>query len=467
MNKQILQTFVNNLWDQSIVPTLCDYIKIPNKSPLYDAKWLEHGFMDQAVKLLCDWCHAHALPGMSLKVLHEGNRTPVIYIDIPGKKVGTVFLYGHLDKQPEMVGWHPELGPWKPVIKDDKLYGRGGADDGYSIFAAMTALLALQQQDIDHPRCVILIEACEESGSKDLPYYVDQLSKELGEPELIICLDSGAGNYEQLWCTTSLRGVISGELSIEVLTEGVHSGAIGGIAPHPLLILRQLLTRLEDEKTGKILPAELSVDIPVVRVEQAKHTAEILREQVYAEFPFQKDVKPLSEDLQELILNRTWRAAFAITGIEGMPPIANAGNVLLPTLKFKISMRIPPTCNPQVAVNIVKEIFEKDPPFNAKVNFTCHITNIGWNAPESSAQLTQSITQASQDYYGRPAAYMGEGGSIPFMGMLGEKFPRAQFLITGVLGPQSNAHGPNEFLHIPFAKKLTCCVAQVIAECNK
>jgi acetylornithine deacetylase/succinyl-diaminopimelate desuccinylase-like protein len=463
MNQQTLQTFVNNLWEESIIPTLCDYIKIPNKSPDYDTKWIEHGFMDQAVKLLCDWCHAHPLPGMSLKVLREGDRTPVIYIDIPGKKAGTVLLYGHLDKQPEMTGWHSDLGPWKPVIKDDKLYGRGGADDGYAIFAAMTSILALQQQNIEHPCCVILIEACEESGSKDLPFYVDKISKDLGEPELIICLDSGAGNYDQLWCTTSLRGLLNGTLSIEVLTAGVHSGSIGGIAPHPFLILRQLLARLENEKNGEILPPELIADIPMVRIQQAQEAAEILKERVYSEFPFQEGVQPLTDNLQELILNRTWRAALTVAGADGLPALANAGNVLLPKVQFKLSMRLPPTCDPQQAAKIVKELLEKDPPFGARVVFDYFADN-GWNAPEISESLTQSITKASQDYFGKPAAYMGEGGSIPFMGMLGKKFPKAQFLITGVLGPQSNAHGPNEFLHIPTAKKLTCCVAQVLAE---
>lgn len=466
MNKNSLQTFINTIWDSSIIPTLVDYIKIPNKSPLYDSKWAEHGFMDQAVQLLTDWCHKHALPNMTVKVLREQNRTPVIYIDIPGKKAGTILLYGHLDKQPEMTGWDSDLGPWKPVIKGDKLYGRGGADDGYSVFAAMSSLLALHEQNIAYPRCVILIEACEESGSIDLPYYIEQLQKELGELNLIVCLDSGAGNYDQLWCTTSLRGIISGELTIEVLTEGVHSGSIGGIAPHPFLILRQLLTRLEDEKSGKILSPELSVEIPAVRVQQAKQAAEILQDRVYKEFPFQVDVKPLNDNLSELILNRTWRSAFAITGADGLPSIANAGNVLLPKLKFKVSMRIPPTCEPRKAADVVKELLEKNPPFNARVEFNCHTFSVGWNAPESTEHLTRSLAQASQDYFGNPTAYMGEGGSIPFMGMLGKKFPKAQFVITGVLGPRSNAHGPNEFLHIPTAKKLSCCVAQVIAEFN-
>lgn len=464
MNKDNLQTFVEKIWEESIVPTLIDYIKIPNKSPAYDKQWAEHGFMDRVVQLMCDWCHVHALPGMQLKVMREGDRTPVIYIDIPGKKEGTIMLYGHLDKQPEMTGWDEGLGPWKPVRKGDKLYGRGGADDGYAIFSAITAIKALHEQNTAYPRCVILIEACEESGSYDLPFYLNQFRAELGQVNLIICLDSTAGNYEQLWSTTSLRGIIFGVLTIEVLTKGMHSGITGGVVPNPFLILRQLLTRLEDEKTGEILLPELIVKIPDSRVQQAKQVANILGEGVYNQFSWQVGVKPLCDDLSELILNRTWRAALAVTGADGLPPIANAGNVLLSKLIFNFSMRIPPTCDAGAAANAMKVVLEKNPPYGAKVHYENRPPGPGWNAPAMSKHLAQSINQASLDYFGKPSAFMGEGASIPFMGMLSKEFPKAEFLVTGVLGPQSNAHGPNEFLHIPTGKKVTCCVAQVIAE---
>lgn len=464
MNKQQTEQFIQSTWESSIIPTLVEYIKIPNKSPMFDPDWAKHGYMDQAVTLLSEWCKSRPLPGMQLEVVRTEGRTPLIFIEIPGKKEGTVFLYGHLDKQPEMVGWDEDLGPWKPVIKNDRLYGRGGADDGYALFAAYSAIMALHEQNISYPRCVIMIEATEESGSSDLPFYVDYLKDRLGKPDLVICLDSGCGNYDQLWCTTSLRGLIGGNLDIEVLTEGVHSGAAGGIVPSTTLVLRQLLARLEDEKDGRILPKELSVEIPKQRVQQAQVVAETLKEEVYTEFPFQQGVQPLSTQLAKSVLDRTWCAALAITGIDGVPPIANAGNVLLPKLRVKLSLRLPPTCEAEQAAVAVKKLLESNPPFGAKVEYHCYESATGWNAPQLDEHLAKSVAQASQDYFGKPAAYMGEGGSIPFMGMLGEKFPQAQFLITGVLGPHSNAHGPNEFLHIPTAKKITCCVAQVLAE---
>lgn len=462
MNIQENEKFVSELWDNSIVPTLQDYIRIPNKSPMFDPKWKENGYMDQAVELLSNWCKQHAIPDMKLSVEQLPGRTPLIFIEVPGNSDETILLYGHLDKQPEMTGWDEDLGPWKPVLKGDKLYGRGGADDGYAIFASLTALHSLRQQKIPHARCVILIEACEESGSADLPFYVDALKEKIGHPNLIICLDSGCGNYEQLWMTTSLRGMVGGVLNIEVLKEGIHSGVGSGVVPSCFMVLRQLMSRIEDQTNGKILLEDLFVEIPQKRMAQIEKVADVLGDEIFESYPFLKNVKPVSDKLSELILNKTWRPTLSVTGSNGMPTIENAGNVTLPFLKMKFAFRLPPTCNAEVAADLLKKELEKNPPFDAKVSFEILAKANGWNAPEESAWLTDAANEASQHYFGADAMYMGEGGSIPFMGMLGEKFPQAQFLVTGVLGPKSNAHGPNEFLHIPTGKKLTCCVAEII-----
>ncbi len=464
MNQEQNTAYINRLWDSSIIPALMDYIKIPNKSPQFDKDWQANGYMDQAVSLIADWCKAHAIEGMTLDIIRLENRTPVILIDIPGNNDDTVLLYGHLDKQPEMTGWSDGLHPWKPVLLGDKLYGRGGADDGYAAFASLTAIKSLHEQQIPHARCVILIEACEESGSYDLPFYIDALKDRIGEPSLVICLDSGCGNYEQLWMTTSLRGLAGGTLTIDVLKEGIHSGQGSGIVPSAFRILRQLLNRLEDEKTGNIILSDLHVDIPSQRIEQAKAAAAILGDSVYENLPLASKVKPEFDSPAELILRRTWKPALSVIGSEGMPNIADAGNVTLPRLSVKLSMRLSPTCSPDGAVKAIKQALEKDSPYNAHVHFEINDTGPGWNAPTEEPWLIEAANQASLTYFGKEAMYMGEGGSIPFMGMLGTKFPKAQFMITGVLGPHSNAHGPNEFLHIPMGKKLTACVAQVLAE---
>ncbi len=464
MNTEQLRDFVSAKWDAEIVPHLVDYIRIPNKSPMFDADWAAHGYMDQAVELLAGWARAQTIAGMHVDVVRLEGRTPLIFIDIPGNNDDCVVLYGHLDKQPEMTGWAEDLGPWKPVIKGDKLYGRGGADDGYAIFGSLAAILALQEQGIPHARCVVMIEACEESGSYDLPYYVDHLAARIGKPSLVVCLDSGCGNYEQLWLTTSLRGLTGGNLTVKVLEEGVHSGDASGVVASSFRILRQLLERLEDETTGKIRAPELFVDIPQQRIDQAQRSAQVLGDAVYSKFPFVDGMRPMNDDHAELVLNRTWRPALSVTGVAGLPSLESAGNVLRPFTAVKLSLRLPPTRDGASAGEFLKGLLERDPPYGCEVIFDLEKASTGWNAPQLSAWLEQSVAEASQAFFGPAPAYMGEGGTIPFMGMLGEKFPGAQFLITGVLGPHSNAHGPNEFLHIPTGKRVTMCVAKVMAD---
>jgi len=460
---------VEALWDDEIVAQLTEYIRIPNQSPLFDPQWAEHGYMDAAVKLMETWARGKlpALPGASLEVVRLPGRTPLIYIDVPaangGRDDDCVILYGHLDKQPEMTGWADGLGPWTPVRKGDKLFGRGGADDGYAIFGSLAALLSLQEQKVPRSRCVVMIEACEESGSYDLPFYVDHLAARIGKPSLVICLDSGCGNYDQLWLTTSLRGLAGGNLRVQVLNEGVHSGDASGVVASSFRILRQILSRLEDEATGRIKPEAFYVAIPKQRAEQAQQVAKTLGTAVFDKFPFIEGMRPVTDDLGELVLNRTWRPQLAVTGVDGLPPLASAGNVLRPQTAVKVSLRLPPTLDGAKAATALKRLLETDPPYGAKVTLETEKAASGWNAPALSPWLEQAVADASQAYFKAPPAYMGEGGTIPFMGMLGAKFPQAQFLITGVLGPHSNAHGPNEFLHLPTGKRVSMVVADVLA----
>ncbi len=463
MDPNRLERFVGSLWDDSIQPALVDYIRIPNKSPLFDPEWQRHGYMDDAVALAEQWCRDHLPGGASVDVVRLPGRTPVLFLEVPGNAAGTVLMYGHLDKQPEMSGWREGFGPWDPVVEGDKLYGRGGADDGYAVFASLTAVLAIREQGVPHPRCAILIECCEESGSFDLPHYVDRLAARIGQPDLVICLDSGCGNYDQLWLTTSLRGLVGGELTVEVLTEGVHSGDASGIVPSSFRIARQLIARLESDVTGEIINA-FHAEIPGQRVEQAQQAADVLGEAVYTKFPFASGVLPAVADRVQLILNRTWRPALEITGASGLPAMDQAGNVLRPRTGLKLSLRLPPTLDVRAAAEVLQKILERDPPHGAHVSFVAEQSASGWNAPVLTARLAASIDAASRRYFGQPSVQMGEGGTIPFMAMLGRQFPEAQFLVTGVLGPHSNAHGPNEFLHLPTARKVTCCIAQLLAE---
>jgi acetylornithine deacetylase/succinyl-diaminopimelate desuccinylase-like protein len=450
-------------WDDEIVPRLVEYIRIPAKSPHFDPSWVEHGHIERVVALAEGFARAQPIEGLAVEVIRLPGRTPLLYFEIPGTGDRTVVLYGHLDKQPEMAGWRSDGGPWSPLIEGDKLYGRGGADDGYALFAALSALGALHAQRVPHARCVGLIETCEESGSYDLPAYLDALGPRLGNVDLVVGLDSGCGDYERLWMTTSLRGLAAGTLRVEVLTEGVHSGHASGIVPSSFRIARTLIERLEDGATGRILPATFHADIPGERLAQAGQTAAIIGNLAIREYPFAGATQPMAEDITDAILNRTWRPALSTIGADGLPPIADAGNVLRPSTSFMLSLRLPPTVDGEEATQAMKLLFEADPPYRANVTFEPVQGATGWNAPPTKPWLADALDHASRATYGKPSAAIGEGGTIPFMAMLGQRFPQAQFLITGVLGPHSNAHGPNEFLHIAYAKKLTACVAEVIA----
>jgi acetylornithine deacetylase/succinyl-diaminopimelate desuccinylase-like protein len=464
MNSSKARTLIDRAWDESILPALMDYVRIPNKSPTFDPDWEAHGHMEQAVQLMRRWAEAHALPGSKIDVLRLPGRTPLLVVDVPGQIDDCVLMYGHLDKQPEFTGWSDGLDPWTPVVRDGKLYGRGGADDGYALFASLTAVRALQEQGVPHARAVILIEASEESGSPDLESHIAALGDRLGSPSLVVCLDAECGNYEQLWATTSLRGNLIATLRADVLTEGVHSGTASGIVPSSFRVLREILARVEDASSGSILIEELNVPIPPDRRAQARAAADVLGASVFEKFPMPAGMRPVSNDPFELLLNNTWRPTLSVTGADGLPASRSAGNVLRPQTTLKLSFRLPPTMDSAKAAAVVRSALERDPPYGARVDVTIESAMGGWNAPAVAPWLEKSMHDASRDAFGRDAMYMGTGGSIPFMGMLGQRFPGTQFLITGVLGPKSNAHGPNEFLHVDTAKRVTACVARVLAD---
>ncbi|RYF43193.1 MAG: M20/M25/M40 family metallo-hydrolase [Comamonadaceae bacterium] len=463
-------------WDSDIVRQLTDYIAIPAKSPGFDKDWAAHGYLETVLRNAAAWVEAQKVEGLKLEIVRLEGRTPVLFFDIPATRADagnaqTVLMYGHLDKQPEFNGWRNDLGPWTPKYEDGKLYGRGGADDGYAVYASIAAVQALKAQKAAHPRIVGLIETCEESGSYDLLPYVDALRPRLGDVGLVICLDSGAGNYDQLWLTTSLRGMASGTLKVQILTEGVHSGDASGLVPSSFRIMRQVLDRLEDSKTGRLLPQSFHCEIPAERLAQAAATAAILGDEVYKRFPWAHYdcggstafALPTTTDPVQALVNRTWTPTLSVTGAEGFPALQDAGNVLRPYTAFKLSLRLPPLVDAGQAVQELKALLEDNAPYQAKVTFESNGGATGWNAPSTAPWFEQALNASSQSHFGAPCGYIGQGGTIPLMSMLSQGFPTAQMMVCGVLGPKSNAHGPNEFLHVPYAKKLTAAVAEVIA----
>jgi acetylornithine deacetylase/succinyl-diaminopimelate desuccinylase-like protein len=510
------RSHVHRVWDDDIVATLHDYIRIPNVSVAYDPGWNEAGHMARATDLLRQWCERHVadrLDGATVEVHEIEGRTPLLLVDIPPSGVGpggaapggpgesavppvgaapggagaggtpaveavaataagptagsdehasdTVLLYGHLDKQPPFMGWREGLGPWEPVLEGDRLYGRGSADDGYSTFSAVAAVEAVRVAGGAHRRCVVLIEASEESGSPDLPAHLEALGDRLGVPSLVVALDSWCGDYDRLWTTTSLRGLVDLGLEVEVLTEGVHSGSAGGVVPSSFRVLRQLLDRIEDAASGELLLPQLHVDIPDERLRQIAATAPELGD--FADrFPFTPGARPMVATTEQMLLARTWQPSLEVVGIEGAPAPAQAGNVLRPSTAVKLSVRIPPTADAEVALEALERRLSADPPYGAEVTVRRGVAESGWHAPPELPWLTRAVERASVAAFGQAPRALGEGGTIPFMGMLGRRFPQAQFVITGVLGPGSNAHGPNEFLHLPTARRVTTAVAHLL-----
>lgn len=456
-------------WDDAIEPALVDYIRVPAVSVAFDPDWEANGHLDAVVEAAADWARARPVAGLVVEVVRLPGRTPVLWFEVPASDPDadpddTVLLYGHLDKQPPMTGWRDGLGPWEPVVDDDRLYGRGGADDGYAAYASLAAIEAVQAGGGRHARCVGLIECSEESGSPDLPAYVDHLADRIATPSLVVCLDSFCGDYERLWTTTSLRGLLDVDLTVEVLTEGVHSGSASGVVPDTFRIARRLLDRIEDADTGRILLPELWAEVPPGRTAEIAAVAADLGAALTASYPFVDGAQPTiaATDPAGQLTARTWAPTLTVIGADGLPPTQTAGNVLRPSTTLSLSFRLPPGVDADAAGAAVVAALTADPPHGARTTAVVPSAEAGWDAPATAPWLADAMAAASEAAFGMPARSLGEGGSIPFMGMLGERFPAAQFLLTGVLGPGSNAHGPNEFLHLPTGRRVTAAVALVL-----
>ena len=466
---EVFASYVDHLWEQDIVAVLSDYVAIKCLSPDFDPAWARNGEIARAAGLLSRWAASRPIPGIAVEIVAREGLTPVIIADVPATPGASselvTLVYGHLDKQPPLGNWREGLDPFVAVREDDRLYGRGAADDGYSIFAAIGALEALAASDTPHGRCLVLIESSEESGSSDLAPYLDEIVARTGGtgPGLVVCLDSGCLTYDRLWSTDSFRGLLNANLRVDVLSEGIHSGSAGGVVPSSFRLVRQLLSRIEDEATGEILLEELHAD-PPARYKKASETiASELGEAALGDFPVVASLDLSGLDTADRLLKRTWMPALEVTGIDGVPSLKDGGNVLRPFTTAKISLRLPPSVDPDMAGEALVRALTADPPQGAEVSVQVSSSSPGFDSPPQAEWLARATDQASSAFFGKPSAAMSEGGTIPFLAELVSRFPGAQFLVTGVLGPSSNAHGPNEMLNLDTARRLTASVAFVLA----
>jgi acetylornithine deacetylase/succinyl-diaminopimelate desuccinylase-like protein len=448
-----MPTMIDDMWEQRVLPALAEYTRIPCLSPAYDPDWSERGAMLEAAELLRDWAQNQDA-GLTTEIVQLPGRTPVLLVENRGTGE-PILIYGHMDKQPPMGEWRSGLGPYEPVRQGDLLYGRGTADDGYALFAAVTALLAAEG---GQGRVMILIEASEESGSPDLSAYVAHLGDRIGRPRLVICLDSGGLSYDRLWLTASLRGNLVATVRVDVLTEGVHSGGAGGLVPSSFRILRHILSRIEDDATGEILLPELrGAGIPA---DYAAALAEVALEFPDLGLPVVDGLHLLGKTSADRLQARAWSAALEVVGADGLPASRDGGNVLRPYTTAKVSIRLPPDVDAESAADALISAITTDE--GAHITIDLEATANGWYPPPLDPAVTAALTRASVDRFGRAPGSFGEGGTIPFLADLQKSFPGTGIVALGVLGPHSNAHGPNEFLHIPMAKAVTHAVAELL-----
>jgi len=457
---------VVSAWTGQVLPSLTGLVEIPALSPSFDSDWEKTGQLLAAAEHVREWIDSRGLPGARSEIVRLAGRSPVLLVDVPATaeatEEGTVLLYGHLDKQPPFGGWSEGLAPWKAVIRDGRLYGRGSVDDGYSGYAATVALEAVHAAGGEHARAIVLLETGEESGSSDLPAYMEHLGDRLGDISLVVCLDAGGDDYERLWLTSSLRGLAQATVTVSVLDAAQHSGIASGIVPSSFRIMRELLGRLEDSSTGEIKIAEMNVEIPPRRRAEAQDTARSDPGAMKRRFPLVKGMRLTSDDDVELLLNNTWRPTLSVTGAAGLPEPANAGNVLRTSTTLTLSFRLPPTADAQAARAALEKALTTDVPYGAKVEISGVEAQSGWSSPDLAPWLAQALQRAGDVVFGEPHRSIGIGGSVPFMELLGRLYPRAQFVITGALGPDSNMHVPDESLNIAFAQQVTEAVAHVV-----
>ncbi len=451
-------------FERDALDTLVAYAAIACLSPMYDARWQENGEIERAVQLLAQWARERRLANFAVAVQRLEGRTPVLVVTVEATAPveGTVVLYGHLDKQPPLGDWSEGLAPFAPVRRENRVYARGVADDGYSTFAALLALEAMEARGEAHGRCVVLIEASEESGSPDLEAHLDALATHLGSVDLMICLDSGALSYDRLWVTTSLRGLLNVDVRIDVLERGLHSGSVSGVVPSSFRILRQLLDRIEDPASGEVRLRALLADVPSDHLVAAQATADEFGDVAAQGLPTVEGLSLMGEGAADRILRRTWAPTLSVVGAGGLPDPSIAGNVLRPYTTAVLSLRLPPSVDAQVAHHALEHALTTDVPHGARVTLSSWNIGDGWVAPPIAPWLRTALDEASTSAFGRSAGFTGEGGSIPFLASLGRRYPGVQFVATGVLGPESNAHGIDEMLDLPTAVGIVNSVTTIV-----
>lgn len=451
-------TALRHLLHEETLPALCHFVELPAKSRFCDPDWERHGVLRQALEEAAAWGRAR-FPSGHFEVTSLEGKTPALFFDIPAVRHEgrPAFFYGHFDKQPEAEGWSEGLAPFKPVLRSGKLYGRGCADDGYSFYTALTAALHLHRRGMPCPRITGLIETDEESGSRDLPDYLRLYSDRIGSPAFLGILDLGVRSWDRLWTTESLRGIAQVTVRVSVLRHGVHSGSASGTVPSSFRILRALLDRIEDAETGRILLPECHAPIP----DGVRARLTVVAE--WPAFPWAGDTRPMHATPGECLLASTWMPALSVVAQDGLPSLENGSAQLRTHTTLSLSMRLPPAVDAGRALQAMKDALTHDVPYGAEVTITQSSVCPGFYAPQDASWLAQAWQSAGTTLFDHEPDVANEGGTIGILQDFRKNFPESPFLMTGMLGPQSNAHGPDESLDIAYWEKLTAALVHVLA----
>ena len=455
----MLKQTIDKIWDTRALPALMDFIRIPCKSTAFDPHWESNGYLNQACTFISAWVKQQ-LPQASCEIIQEPGKTPCLWLDVPAYHAqtdNTVAFYGHLDKQPEASGWSEGLGPWTPVIRDGKLFGRGCSDDGYSVFLMISALVSLREQGLGHPHCVGIFETQEESGSIDLPHYLTALKERFNHPISLFVLDNQCCDYQRLWLNTSLRGVISAVLRVKTLHHNVHSGTYSGILPDAFAIAQHLLSRIHEPLSGRVLLDSFHTQIPENRKKQLLQAAKLLEASTSYYPPLLDGVQTKTTSVFDSIYNSTWEPALTVTAIDGLANLNQAANVVPKEIALKLSIRIPPNIDLARAIQDLEKTVTQNVPFHASVTLEDIRQGSGWTPPltAQNQETERLLNTCSQSVFHEDVAFSATGGSISIIPEFEKCLPGTSIMLLGVLGPGSNAHGPDESLNIEYVKKLT------------
>lgn len=463
----MLKNTIEQFWLEEAQPTLMDFIRLPSKSTAFDPQWKEHGYLLQACRLAANWIQK-IIPDATCEIIEDEGKTPCLFVEIGSndleRQEKTIAFYGHLDKQPENEGWKDGLGPWTPYFDGEYLFGRGACDDGYSVFAMITAVETLRRSKMKHPRIVAIFETQEESGSSDLEGYLHQLKAKIGSPECFIVLDNQCGDYNRLWLNTSLRGNISGTLSVSTMSYGVHSGSFSGIVPDPFTVAMTLLGRIQHPETGEILLDTLQAQIPALRLKQIQEVSLRMGDQIWKTAPLLENVQPKYGNNDAILIQSTWKPSLTIIGIDGIPSIQNAGNVIQGSVSLRLSFRIPPGIDIDNALQSINDCFTQNIPYGCSVTWNSLEYLPGWCAPSHSVKYEKLFHDAGEQVFEEKTLACGQGASIGFIPKFEKLFPKTEIILIGVLGPQSNAHSPNEALNVLYTQKLIETIAIVLSK---